>query len=197
MVQRFLVAVGMLGMLAVAVPATQAAAAASPGVHYKNVCGISRSSTYAECFALVRTDAKGHTLVSPTVSGYGPAQFHSGYNLPTTVVGKHIIGIVDAYANPNVLANLNTYNAQFGLPTTPKCSKTQKTACLAVRNQFGNKTPLPAGNTGWGLEIALDVQVAHAICQNCRINLYEANSNSFADLATAVNDSKIPEWLEP
>jgi subtilase family serine protease len=188
MVQRFLVAIGMLGMLAVAVPATQAAAAAaSPGVHYKNVCGISRSSTYAECFALVRTDANGHTLVSPTVSGYGPSQFHSGYNLPTTVVGKHIIAIVDAYANPNVLANLNTYNAQFGLPATPKCSKTHKTACLAVRNQNGQKTPLPAGDTGWGLEIALDVQVAHAICQNCRINLYEANSNSFANLATAVN----------
>jgi subtilase family serine protease len=188
MVQRFLVAIGMLGMLAVAVPATQAAAAAaSPGVHYKNVCGISRSSTYAECFALVRTDAKGNALVSPTVSGYGPAQFHSGYNLPTTVVGKHVIAIVDAFANPNVLANLNTYNAQFGLPATPKCSKTHKTACLAVRNQNGQKTPLPAGDTGWGLEIALDVQVAHAICQNCRINLYEANSNSFANLATAVN----------
>ena len=44
-----------------------------------------------------------------------------------------------------------------------------------------------AGDTGWGLEIALDVQVAHAICQNCRINLFEANSNSFANLQTAVN----------
>ena len=62
MVQRFLrTRYGMLGMLAAAVPATQAAAAATPGVHYKNVCGISRSNTYAECFALVRTDAKGHT----------------------------------------------------------------------------------------------------------------------------------------
>ena len=48
------------------------------------------------------------------MSGYGPSQFHSGYNLPTTVVGNHVIAIVDAFANPNVLANLNTYNAQLG-----------------------------------------------------------------------------------
>jgi subtilase family serine protease len=187
MLQRFLIAVGMLTLLGVAVPVTQAAAAASPQIHSKSVCGISRSSAYAQCFAQVRTDANGRALVSPDVSGYGPAQFHSGYNLPTTVSGNHKIAIVDAYANPNVLANLNTYNAQFGLPNFPKCSKTQKTSCLAVRNQSGKKSPLPAGNTGWGLEIALDVQVAHAICQNCRINLYEANSNSFANLAVAVN----------
>jgi subtilase family serine protease len=187
MLQRFLIAMGMLMLLGVAVPVTQAAAATSQQVHSKSVCGISRSSTYAQCFAQVRTDAQGRALVSPNVSGYGPSQFHSGYNLPTTVSGNHKIAIVDAYANPNVLANLNTNNAQFGLPNFPKCTKTQKTSCLAVLNQNGKKSPLPAGDTGWGLEIALDVQVAHAICQNCRINLYEANSNSFADLAVAVN----------
>jgi subtilase family serine protease len=192
MLRRVVTTLGVVALLAAT--AVQAGAsgrppahAQSPKVYSKLVCGISRSPSHAECFARVRTDANGRVLVSPTVSGYGPAQFHTGYNLPTTVVGKHIIAIVDAYSNPNVLANLNTYNAQFGLPTFPKCSKTHKTACLAVRNQNGQKSPLPAGNTGWGLEIALDVQVAHAICQNCRINLYEANSNSFANLATAVN----------
>lgn len=187
MLRRLLTAVGMLALVGSAVPLMQTAAAASPQVHYKSVCGISRSSTHAECFALVRTDASGRVLASPTVSGYGPVQFHTGYNLPNTVIGKHRIAIVDAYSNPNVLANLNTYNAQFGLAAMKNCKRKGSIHCLAVRNQFGAKTPLPAGNTGWGLEIALDVQVAHAICQNCRINLYEANSNSFADLATAVN----------
>ena len=122
MLRRFLIAGGLLTLLASAVPMTAAVAAgASPGVHYKSVCGVSRSATYAECFALVRTDAKGHVLSSPTVSGYGPVQFHTGYNLPTTVTGKHTIAIVDAYSNPNVLANLNTYNTQFGLPTMKAC----------------------------------------------------------------------------
>jgi len=126
-------------------------------------------------------------MVSPTVIGYGPSEFHSGYNLPTTVAGNHTIAIVDAYSNPNVMADLKAYDAHFGLPLFPKCTKIVKTSCLSIRNQYGKKTPLPIGNTAWGLEIALDVQVAHAICQNCRINLYEANDNSFANLGVAVN----------
>ena len=194
MFRRLLTAFGVVAVVGAA-SMTQTGAFASPAtphashVYSKRVCGISRSATYAECFARVVTDARGRVIASPTVSGYGPTQFHTGYNLPTTVSGAHTIAIVDAYANPNVLANLNTYNAQFGLPNFPKCAKKKgiTTSCLDVRNQFGQKSPLPAGNTGWGLEIALDVQVAHAICQNCKIALYEANSNSFADLATAVN----------
>ncbi len=194
MLRRVLSAVGVVAVVG-AVSMAQAGASASPAapahasrVYSKSVCGISRSSTYAQCFARVVTDAHGRTIVvNPNVSGYGPVQFHTGYNLPTTVSGNHTIAIVDAYSNPNVLSNLNTYNAQFGLPTFPKCSRKHKTSCLDIRNQNGQKTPLPAGNTGWGLEIALDVQVAHAICQNCKIALYEANSNSFANLATAVN----------
>ncbi len=193
MLRRIVTSFGVVAVLSAA-SMMQAGASTAAGstraMHGSSraVCGISRSSTYAECFARVVTDTHGRAIaVNPNVSGYGPVQFHTGYNLPTTAVGKHTIAIVDAFANPNVLANLNTYNAQFGLPNTPKCSTKHKTACLDVRNQNGLKSPLPAGNTGWGLEIALDVQVAHAICQNCKIALYEANSNSWSDLATAVN----------
>jgi subtilase family serine protease len=191
MLRRILSAFGVVAVLG-SVSMVQTGASAAPAVSHakhssKLVCGVSHSSRYAQCFARVVTDANGRVLVSPQVSGYGPSEFHSAYNLPTTVSGNHTIAIVDAFANPNVLADLNHYNAQFGLPTFPKCNKTHKTACLDVRNQFGQKKPLPAGNTGWGLEIALDVQVAHAICQNCKIALYEANSNSFANLGTAVN----------
>jgi hypothetical protein len=39
------------------------------------------------------------------------------------------------------------------------------------------------------LEEALDVQAAHAICQTCKIILFEANSNSYIDLVTAVNSA--------
>ncbi len=39
---------------------------------------------------------------------------------------------------------------------------------------------------GWALEIALDVETAHAICQNCKILLVEAESNLFSDLTAAL-----------
>jgi subtilase family serine protease len=46
------------------------------------------------------------------------------------------------------------------------------------------------GNTNWGLEIALDVQWAHAIAPNAKILLVEARSNSISDLLSAVNYAK-------
>ena len=37
------------------------------------------------------------------------------------------------------------------------------------------------------MEIALDVETVHAICQNCKIVLVEAKDNQFASLAAAVD----------
>jgi subtilase family serine protease len=138
--------------------------------------------------ARVVTDAAGRPMVvNPDVSGYGPSQFHSAYSLPTKVAGKHTIAIIDAFSQPNIMNDLNVYNAQFGLPATKKCTTAKQTNCLAILNQDGHTSPLPPGNVQWGVEISLDVEIAHAICQNCRINLYEANDNTFPSLKTAVN----------
>ena len=50
----------------------------------------------------------------PGQPAFGPADLHAGYNLPTTVIGKHTIAIVDAFSNPNVLSDLNMYNSTSG-----------------------------------------------------------------------------------
>src|ERR1051326_6906249 len=46
---------------------------------------------------------------------------------------------------------------------------------------------LPQASSGWSLEIALDVEVAHAVCPNCKILLVEANSSSLPNLAASGN----------
>jgi subtilase family serine protease len=191
MLRRFAIAIGAIGMLA-AVPAVQAAAtpaAHAPATHAARVCPRSTSATRFECFAMVKTDASGRPLVSPNASptGYGPDQFHTGYNLPTTAATDQTVAIVDAFSNPDVMKDLRQYDLQYGLPTFPKCSQTVTTSCIDIVNQQGKKSPLPRGDTGWGLEISLDVQTVHAICQNCRIELVEATSNSNANLAAGVN----------
>jgi Subtilase family len=38
---------------------------------------------------------------------------------------------------------------------------------------------------GWALETSTDIEVAHAVCQNCRIVLIEANSATYEDLEAA------------
>jgi subtilase family serine protease len=85
------------------------------------------------------------------------------------------IAIVDAYNEPNIVSDLATFDSFFGLQAPPS---------FKVVNQSGGST-LPANNTGWGLEIALDVEWAHAIAPNANILLVEANSSSGTDLYTA------------
>jgi subtilase family serine protease len=141
----------------------------------------------ARCHAVAVTDANGNVTAAVLPSGFGPAQFHGAYSLPTTAPSKQTIAIVDAYNDPTAKADLDTFNSTFGLPFFPNCGGAITTACFQKVNQAGNASPLPRKNAGWALEISLDVQVAHEICQNCKILLVEAKTASFANLSTAVN----------
>jgi subtilase family serine protease len=117
-------------------------------------------------------------------TGYAPSQVsHAyGFNQITfnngTIKGDgsgQTIAIVDAYDDPNITSDLHQFDLAFGLPD-PAFTKV---------NENGG-TALPAGNTAWATEIALDVEWAHAIAPGASILLVEADSNSLADLLSAV-----------
>ncbi len=55
-------------------------------------------------------------------------------------------------------------------------------------NQSGG-TSYPRANSGWALEIALDVETAHGICPACKILLVEASSASMSNLGAAENEA--------
>ncbi|HEX9374620.1 MAG TPA: hypothetical protein VGB19_00035 [Actinomycetota bacterium] len=105
----------------------------------------------------------------------------------TAAAGAQTIAIVDAFDDPTAKADLDVYDSTYGLPFFPSCGGSVTTACFQKVNQDGNASPLPRKDAGWALEIALDVETAHQICQNCRILLVEASSNSFSNLAASVN----------
>jgi subtilase family serine protease len=142
---------------------------------------------HVHCHAFVTTDANGNPIAAALPSGFGPAQFHGAYSLPNTAPNRQTIAIVDAYDDPTAKADLDTFNATFGLPSFPSCGGSVTTSCFQKVNQNGSASPLPRKSAGWALEISLDVQVAHEICQNCKILLVEARTNSFSNLSTAVN----------
>jgi len=138
-------------------------------------------SNRAHCYAqlLANPDGTPHATAGP--SGYGPADLRSAYKLPSTGGSGQTIAIVDAYDNPKAEADLAVYRSQFGLPPC-----TTANGCFRKVNQTGGTTP-PAGDTGWGLEISLDLDMASAVCPNCKLLLVEANSNANTDLYTAVD----------
>jgi hypothetical protein len=136
----------------------------------------------AVCFAKVVRPAPGNRRLADTPSGYGPADFRSAYGLPATGGSGKVVAIVDAYSNPNVETDLAAYRAAFGLRAC-----TSQSGCLRIVNQDGAAGPLPDADPGWGLEIALDVDMASAVCPDCGILLVEAASADMNDLAAAVD----------
>jgi subtilase family serine protease len=170
----------------------------SVATSYKPVCS---ASSIVHCEAYVLMNAHRKPLVQPRTSGpvsgsYGPAQFHVGYNLPCSVgeasqqticakpasFGGQTIAIVDAYNAPSIQADLNTYDSYYGLPAC-----TIGNGCLKIVNENGQSASVPIRDDSWALEISLDVETSHEICQTCKILLVEASAANYLDLGKAVN----------
>ncbi|HTS37326.1 MAG TPA: hypothetical protein VMH04_16735 [Candidatus Solibacter sp.] len=143
------------------------------------------------CFARVVTSsleglAKPSGVVAGAVpAGYGPADLQDAYKLTAQSASAgtgRTIAIVDAQDDPSIESDLALYRSTFGLPPCTSAS-----GCFQKVNQFGQTSPLPQPDTGWASEMALDLEMASAICPNCNLLLVEANSANNSDLDTAAN----------
>jgi subtilase family serine protease len=150
------------------------------GLSHRPVC-LPTGDNAPRCHADLVTDAGGRPLATTGyANGYRPSDLASAYRLPAGGSGQ-TVAIVDAYDNPRAEADLAAYRSQFGLPPCASAS-----GCFRKVDQRGG-TAYPAGNVGWGQEIALDLDMASAVCPGCNILLVEADSNSFSNLAAAVD----------
>ena len=114
-------------------------------------------------------------------AGFHPTDLSAAYGLPSATGGAgQTVYIVDAYHYPNAEADLAIYRAQFGLPAC-----TTANGCFRQVNQDGLTAPLPASNSGWAGEMALDLDMVSAICPDCHITLIEAN-DAGTNMLTAV-----------
>ncbi|HEY4450614.1 MAG TPA: S8 family serine peptidase [Solirubrobacteraceae bacterium] len=136
--------------------------------------------------------------------GLTPSDLHTAYQLPSTTSSAQTIALVDAYNDPTAESDLKVYDEALGLPPC-----TSANGCFKKVNQRGEAgaltLPFPktsveltafehgtgaqreeaAEAVGWGAEISLDIETAHAICHNCKVLLVEANSSTFEDLESA------------
>ena len=166
-------------LTALAVSGTGLSASADTGgvPHFdKRVC-VQAATGYAACSAHVATDGSLEPLATTSyTNGFVPTQLKKAYGL-TGLSSTATVAIVDAYAHPNAAADLAVYRNQFSLGT----------ANLTQMSQTGTSITTVTGNTGWGQEEMLDLEMVSAICPTCHILYVGANSSSFSDLAAAVN----------
>ena len=127
--------------------------------------------------------------ISGTPSGLSPAMIEQAYDLSNLVFatgGKTIsangagetIAIVDAFGDPDITSDLQTFDANFGI-TNDNAS-----------GQFVLTVATPEGavatNAGWATEESLDVEWAHAIAPEANILLVEAPAANTTSLTDAV-----------
>ncbi len=141
---------------------------------------------------------------SPAAGDFGlrPSDLHAAYELPESATSEQTIALIDAYNDPTAEEDLATYSSTFGLPactTGNSCFKKvgetglegslpfpkTKEALLAAEAGSNAEKEEAEAAIGWGAEISLDIETAHAVCPNCHILLVEASTTSYADLEKA------------
>ncbi len=114
-------------------------------------------------------------------TGFSPSQIQTAYGvnqiqLAGGVTGNgagQTIAIVDAYNDPNIVADLAKFDSQYGLSAPPS---------FTVQNLGATST-----NASWALETSLDVEWAHALAPKAKLVLVEAASSSLTSLFGAVS----------
>lgn len=115
-----------------------------------------------------------------TPNGMSVRTVKTAYQLYQTELrgAGQVIGIVDAYDHPNIESDLAVFNEAMDL-----VGCTTANGCFKKVYANGKK---PKMQDNWALQIALDVEWAHAIAPQAKIILVEAESNSWSALLKAV-----------
>jgi subtilase family serine protease len=112
------------------------------------------------------------------LSVYTPVQIRHAYGIDNiSLSGKtgdgtgQTIAIIDAFHDSSIQSDIANFSRQFGLPQLDG----QNGHGTFYQVDLSNGTP--AAPTGWSVEIALDVEWAHAVAPKANIVLVEANSD--------------------
>jgi subtilase family serine protease len=140
------------------------------------VCAFAAQSAVAEPFHVEYPAHFGATppttaqcVAEAQIACYGPLQYEQAYDMKPlyraglTGAGKTIV-IVDSFGSPTIKADLNTFDAAYGLPGPPQFNIITPDGPV---NQNDPDAP------GWGVETSLDVEYAHAMAPGANLLLVE------------------------
>ncbi len=134
------------------------------------------------------------TAATPNASsfvgqGFTPAQIRHAYGFDQIMFGSTVgdgtgqtIAIIDAFNDPNITTDLAAFDAAFGIAAPPSFS--------VIAQDGTTNLPPNATNGGWGIEMSLDVEWAHAMAPGANIILVEATDNQTSNLNAAVTTAR-------
>jgi subtilase family serine protease len=140
---------------------------------------------YGEKIATGFTDANVTTPQPYAPCGYTPAQIKGAYgltNAPYDGSGQ-TVAIIDAYASPTIVQDVNTWSTRRGVPTFKANQFTQVVAPGTYRHPEKGQKQDPQG---WYGEETLDVETVHGMAPGAHI-IYVGAPNNFQDLDAALN----------
>jgi subtilase family serine protease len=119
------------------------------------------------------------------VPDYTPAQLQARYGLPAAYkqgldgTDQHIV-LLEAYGYPTIEADANAFSALTGLPSLNSSN-------FSIVYPEGKPNPNLGALVGWDIEIALDVQWAHAIAPGAKIVVVVAAGQDSEDFQDAIS----------
>ena len=158
---------------------------APPSAGFRNAPPL--SDYWAQKFSPYAFPAGFRDLALPsvpwTVKGYTPAQIKGAYGISGAYNGAgQTVAIIDAYASPTILQDVNQWSRNRGLPTMNASQFSQVVAPGTYkRPQNPRQDP-----QGWYGEETLDVEAVHGMAPGANI-VYVGAPNNYQDLDAALN----------
>ena len=118
--------------------------------------------------------------------GYAGAQLQGAYGLSGAIAGGTdgrgvTVAVIDAYASPTIVQDIETYSARHGLPSTRGLFR--QVVAPGVFHRPQNKSQDPQG---WSGEETLDIEAVHTMAPGAAI-VYVGAPNNYQDLDSALN----------
>jgi subtilase family serine protease len=115
--------------------------------------------------------------------GYTPQQVRGAYGVPAGLTGAGVtVAIVDAYASPTILSDVNTWSLNRGIAQLTG-NQFRQVVAPGTLNRPENKKQDPQG---WSGEETLDVEAVHGMAPDAKI-VYVGAPNNYQDLDAALN----------
>jgi subtilase family serine protease len=117
-----------------------------------------------------------------TVRGYTPQQIKGAYGISGYDGAGQTVAIIDAYASPTILQDVNHWSTNRGLPTMSS-SQFQQVVAPGTFRRPQNPRQDPQG---WYGEETLDVEAVHGMAPAAKI-IFVGAPNNYRDLDAALN----------